>query len=76
MDVAAPNEVEMLKILEATARYFQASQALDDDGADAMMRNLSNSAWFREVWPEIPETRRCDLVDQLILRFNDLCVLA
>ena len=70
MGVPAQNELEMLNILETTVRYFQASKQLDGDGAKSMIRNLSNSAWFRDVWPDIPEARRADLADQLILDFD------
>jgi hypothetical protein len=70
MDLPAPNELEMLKILKTTVLYCRESKQLDDDGTEAMMRSVSISAWFRDTWPEIPEARRRDLVDQLILRLH------
>ena len=70
MGVSSLNEFEMQNILERTVRYFQESKHLDRDGTRRMIRSLSDSQFFRDVWPDIAETRRADLTEQVIHLFD------
>jgi hypothetical protein len=60
----------MLNILKTTVLYFRASEQLDCNDVESMLRKLSGSAWLGEVWPEIPEARRRALVERLVLDFD------
>jgi hypothetical protein len=68
--MATPAEVELRNVLATTVRYFQQSRQLDRDATQALLRSLSDSSFFREVWPDVSEDRRTRLVDEMDASFD------
>jgi len=58
-------EIEFRNVLATTVRYFQKSRKLDRGGTQLLLRSLSNSPFFREVWPDLSEDRRTRVVAEL-----------